>query len=451
METIEQSLVRLSHPSDPHKPPTLERMRALLQSIDDPQDALPCIHIGGTSGKGSTAMMCDAILRAAGYRVGLHTKPHLVCVNERMAVDGEPISDHALRRLIDEIAPHAQVIHPTWYELTLAIAFLHFQRAKVEIAIVEVGLGGQFDGTNVIKKPLVAILTNVGLDHTEILGNTIEKIASDKVAIIKNGCSAVSGVTQKSVQEIVMNKTVAQGVPLLRLGKEIKTTIHQSNASGSFVTIQTPLHSYKRLHIAPLGEHQATNAALAIAAVEQLKPKGYSVSENQIRKALSHLLIPGRMELAQRNPTLILDGAHNPDKMAAVLKAISCIFPNKRITAVAAFTRRHDAQTMMRLLMDACDRVILTSFFSSADFGPGSSIPPDELAVDKTNEIVPDPLLAIQTALARARKDDIILVTGSLYLVGAVRKKILSISPSPFFPQFPPFHQHVSRDRHGYA
>jgi dihydrofolate synthase/folylpolyglutamate synthase len=408
-------------------------MRRLLAHLGDPQIGLPVLHIGGTAGKGSTATIAAALLTAAGYRTGLHTKPHLRRVNERIIVNGAPISDDDLLALIEEAAPAARAVQPTWYEFTVALALLHFRRIAVDIAVIEVGLGGTYDGTNVVQ-PLVAVLTNVGLDHTEILGDTVEKIARDKVAIIKPGCIAITGVTQPSVQEIVAERALRVGAPLWRLGKEIQidTSVYHQHAGLNRFDLRVRDHQINRLQIGLLGEHQITNAVLAIAATDALTSSGLTVPDTILEQTLPTVRIPGRLEVVSEKPTVVLDGAHNPDKMDALLTALPKYFQYQRLIVVAAFTRRHDVAAMLARLAPVVDHIVLTSFAMYGDFGPGQAIPPEELAAlfatlqpRGTSEINPDPIAAVAAAQAWANPNDCVCVTGSLYLVGAVRETLL--------------------------
>jgi dihydrofolate synthase/folylpolyglutamate synthase len=433
MSEIDTRLWSLAHASPFGERPDLGRMRRLLAHLGNPQIGLPVLHIGGTAGKGSTATIAAALLAAAGYRTGLHTKPHLRRVNERIVVNGAPISDGDLRALIEEAALAARAVQPTWYEFTVALAFLHFRRIAVEIAVIEVGLGGTYDGTNVVQ-PLVAVLTNVGLDHTEILGDTVEKIARDKVAIIKPGCIAVTGVTQPSVQAIVAERASRVGAPLWRLGNEIQIerTADRRHAELNRCDVRVQGHRINHLHVGLLGEHQITNAALAIAATDALASSGLRVPDAVIERTLPTVRIPGRLEIVGEKPTVVLDGAHNPDKMDALLAALPTYFQYQRLVVVAAFTRRHDVAAMLARLAPVVDHIVLTSFAMHGDFGPGQAIPPEELAAllatlqpRGTSAIIPDPIAAVEAARAWAHRDDCVCVTGSLYLVGAVRETLL--------------------------
>lgn len=436
METprpIDDLLWSLAHASPFGVKPDLGRMRRLLALLGDPHIGLPVLHVGGTAGKGSTATIAAALLAAAGYRTGLHTKPHLAHVNERIVVNGAPISDDDLRALIEEATPAARAVEPTWYEFTVALAFLHFRRVKVDIAVIEVGLGGTWDGTNVVQ-PLVAVLTNVGLDHTEILGDTVEKIAQDKAGIIKPSCIAITGATQPSVLEIIADRAQSVGAVLWRLDKEIIDYSYDDEDAGRVVRVYVPLarrgNVSAPLHL--LGDHQTTNAVLAIAAVIALTMYGFQVSDQVISRTLPTVRIPGRLEVVAEQPTIVLDGAHNPDKMSALIAALREYFTYQRLIVVAAFTRRHDSAAMLALLAPVVDHLILTTFTMYADFGPGQATPPEELAVQYADmhprgtwSIEPDPLNAVATARTMAQAEDLICITGSLYLVGTVREPLL--------------------------
>lgn len=431
---IDGRLWSLAHASPVGERPDLARMRLLLAHLGDPHIGLPVLHVGGTAGKGSTATIAAALLTAAGYRTGLHTKPHLRRVNERIVVSGAPIGDADLLALIADAAPAARTVRPTWYEFTVALAFLHFRRVAVDIAVIEVGLGGTYDGTNVVR-PLVAVLTNVGLDHTEVLGDTLEEIARDKVAIIKPGCIAVTGVTQPSVRAIVAERAATVGAPLRRLGGdgEIETSAITTSAGGSRFTLKVQSHWRDALQLGLLGGHQVTNAALAIAATDALVAHGLTVADAVIERTLPTIRIPGRLEVVATSPTVVLDGAHNPDKLDALLAALPEYFTDERLIVVAAFTRRHDVAAMLARLAAVVDHIVLTTFDMHGDFGPGQAIPPVELAAllatfhpRGTVAIVPEPVAAVAAARAWANADDCICVTGSLYLIGAVRDTLLN-------------------------
>jgi dihydrofolate synthase / folylpolyglutamate synthase len=503
--TPDSLLDSLSQPTRLGTRPGLERVRALLAALGNPERGLPVVHVGGTSGKGSTATIIAAILRAAGYRVGLHAKPHLRSVEERIVVDGQPISSADLVSLLDEIAPVAREVRPSWHELTTALMLAHFRRRAVDVAVVEVGLGGTFDSTNVVE-PLVAVLSNVGLDHTEVLGDTVEAIASDKVGIFKAGARIVAGVKQPSVIEIVRASAAAIGAPLALLGEEIRIgdsiLFPADEAYPPLPTSPPPGGGEERrprtpdapppfevrggggvrsepafdlrvggrslpdLHLGLIGRHQVENAALAVAAALALEKRGFVVPDSAIREALANVRLPGRIEIVRAAPTVLIDGAHNPDKMAALAAALRASFRWRKLIGVLAFKRGHDHRATLAAIAPLLDEVWLTRFAATTDFGRdasqdldtlaghwgdlrsvatlGSPLPPREADASATlasplpprergvggdgcvPHLEPDPFAAIRAALASAAPDDLVIVTGSLYLVGQLRDWLLA-------------------------
>ncbi|MDP3725102.1 MAG: folylpolyglutamate synthase/dihydrofolate synthase family protein [Nanoarchaeota archaeon] len=397
----------------------LERIEHLLRLIGNPEKSFKSIHIGGTSGKGSTAYITAAILKEAGYNTGLHLSPHLEKINERLQINGKLISDKEFTNLVAWIKPYVKQVEkegeygaPSYFEVLVAMSFEYFKRKKVEIAVIEVGLGGTLDATNVIH-PLVAIITNVGLDHTEILGNTVEKIAREKAGIIKEGIEVVTAATQKSVLGII-KKCCKE--------KHARLTIIEKRPNVP------PLR--------PIGEHQKVNAACAIMAIKKL---GFKVSETAIERALLHVQIPGRFEVIEKlkKPTIVLDGAHNPAKMRALVDTLRQFFAKRKITFVFAAKKGKDAEAMLRLLAPLAEKFYFTRFQATTDFGKNQSMNPEELGkiLKKINR-------SIQTETSQNSKKtfykivadskrnfqlstfnfQLICVTGSLYLVGEARK-----------------------------
>jgi dihydrofolate synthase / folylpolyglutamate synthase len=420
-------LEELSVPTRLGSRPGLERIRALLDAVGSPQRGLKVLHVGGTSGKGSTATIAARLLGEAGYRVGLHVKPHLESVEERFVVDGQPIASDLLAERARAIAEVARTVQPSWYELTVALALQHFRRENVDLAVVEVGLGGTFDATNVIEASGV-ILTNVGLDHTEVLGDTVEKIATDKAGIIKPGAPVTSGVLQPSASRIVRERCAAQGAPLWQLGEDVRFAIRDLDAGGTRFDLHLPGADYADLFLAPLGAHQVANAALAVAAVARLADVGLRVEESALRRALRAVRVPGRLEVVGTRPLLVLDGAHNPDKMAALDQALAAIYPHRSIVGVLAFKRGHDLRATLAQIAPRLSRAVLTQFDSLTDYGRGQSVAPgeiaqlwEELGTPAPAIVEADPIRAVQRALAEAGPDDVVCVTGSLYLVGVIR------------------------------
>jgi dihydrofolate synthase/folylpolyglutamate synthase len=409
---------------------TLGPIMALMNQLGHPERKFFSVHVGGTSGKGSTATYIANILTEAGYKVGLFTKPHLSSVRERFAINGCPISAGDLFGLI-ELVSRQMTEKPTWFELTTALAFQFFHMQDVDLGVIEVGLGGKYDATNVIV-PEVSVLTNVGLDHTDILGDTVEEIAADKVGIIKTGKRVISGVTQPSVIKIVEDTCFKSGSKLYLLGRDFCCTNVELYRSGSKFSFNSSAELYSEISTPSLGYHQVLNAALAISTAKTLGEMGFEVNETAIRTGLAHTHMPGRMEIVGSNPTLLLDGAHSPPKMASLAEAIRYLFPGVKITAVLAFSEGHDFAATFAVLAPLLDQAILTNFNAISDYGSRHAQPPEILADLITNNfphikwlIEQDPIKAVVLAKNLAKPEDLICVTGSIFLVGQVRPFLL--------------------------
>lgn len=451
----------------------IERMQYLVELLENPQFSYPTIHVGGTSGKGSTATIIASILSTK-YKVGLHTSPHLEKITERIKIFSrgplaeiarsplmKDISDKEFVEMVNEIMPAIKKVEesklgtPSYFEIVAALAFLYFKKQKVDMAVIEVGMGGRYDATNVIK-PRVAVITNVGLDHTEVLGDTVEKIARDKAGIIKGGIQVVSGVTQPAVMRIVKDackknnaslSIISRGpLAISARGPLIKYKIRKMDETGSVFDYYGS-HTYTNLRLSLLGEHQIENAAIAIRTIEISRPplaisaRGGLIKEKDIRKGLSNAFIPGRLEVINRRPLVILDGAHNPDKVKALVRAIRSLFPKQKGIVVLAIKNDKNAKDMLRNLLPVCSQLILTKFHLTTDAGDTFSYTPVELvriarrlisraplAISARGALIKnDPIHAVREAIKSAKADDFILVTGSLYLVGEVRKFLIDL------------------------
>lgn len=402
----------------------LERTRALLQQLGNPQDRYPTVHVGGTSGKGSTATMLAGALSASGKRTGLHTKPHLSSMVERMRIDGVAIPEEQFAALLDEIRPAVERVateygRATYYETLLVLSFVYFAEADVDVAVIEVGLGGTLDGTNVLN-PKVAVITNIGLDHTEVLGNTLEDIALDKAGIVKRGVPLVSDVADGDARRQIERTCAQVGSPFLAVRDLVSIESRGGERYGQSFTLATPADRYD-ISLPILGAFQRRNAATAVLALEQLGPELRPTRE-QIESSMSRLVIPGRMEFFPSYPSVIFDIAHNPDKAHGLVDALLETFGVKRFTAVVAIGENKDAKGILAELA----RLPATFIFTSFEATGRVAIRPTRLAsiledFQLSGRAVTDPVEAFSIARRNAAAEDIVLVTGSTYVVGTLR------------------------------
>jgi len=305
--------------------PGLARMEAVLAAMGNPHDALRAVHVAGTNGKGSVAAMTAAIATAAGLRTGLHTSPHLTHVTQRMRIDGEPAPRDWLADAVERHRPLFDRLEPSFFEITVALTFKYFAERNVEIAVIEVGLGGRLDSTNVLD-PVLSILTHVGLDHTDILGDTLEDIAREKAGIIKPKTPVLSGVTKGEAKAVVSQTAEEKGVPLHDLRDEVTWHETESGLAGTIVDVETPLHRYDELHVSLPGRHQQANAALALRAAELTVPlvqKAPQPVYEGLHDVRGHTGFRGRVEMLKDEPIIVVDVAHNPPGVRAALDIVA--------------------------------------------------------------------------------------------------------------------------------
>jgi dihydrofolate synthase/folylpolyglutamate synthase len=406
-------------------PNRLDRIRALVGALGDPHLRYPTLHVAGTSGKGSTATMLAAALEAGGKRVGLHTKPHLVSATERIRVDGTPIAEDAFGELLEEMLPAIEQVaaehgRPSYYETLLALAFVAFAQAGVDAAVIEAGIGGRLDGTNVLQ-PRVSIITNVSLDHTEILGDTTAAIARDKAGIAKRGVPLVSDARDADARREIEAACALAGAPFVSVADTTAIEPRPSERYGQSFDVRTPLDRYE-LSLPVLGAFQQDNAATAIRALElagDLRP-----SRAQIEAGFARLVIPGRMEFFPSHPSVVFDVAHNPDKTAHLVAALRSTFPDRRFSFVIAIAESRDVKPILQPFTD------LGAIFSFTTFAgiPGrTAIRPQRLAsiaeeLGIWGRAINDPVDAFSIARRNADANDIVVVTGSTFVVATLRE-----------------------------
>jgi dihydrofolate synthase/folylpolyglutamate synthase len=390
----------------------LATISRLMRGLGNPQDRFSSIHIAGTNGKGSIAAFLSSVLAHGGYKVGLYTSPHLVRFNERIQINGSPISDKDVARVAEVVQRvYTQGEPPTFFECATAMALYHFASEKVDWAILETGMGGRYDATNVVH-PKVSIISNISMEHQEYLGNTLAKIAREKAGIIKRGAGIVTGTRQKNALRVIEQVAAEKEVRLYRLGKEIR--VRKNKGGFTYLGIS---RRWPRVKIGLIGDHQITNAALALGAVEHLLETGCYLTDEALYAGLAATRWPGRLEVFSREPFILLDGAHNPSAVKTLKKFLENSFPSRRLTMVVGILEDKAWKPMLRDLVAVADRMILTKpqYERAAD--------PYELASfvrPLTQNLVVMPRLpdAISLALKETNTTDAVCITGSLYTVG---------------------------------
>ncbi len=407
----------------------LETMTALMDRLAVPHRRYRTLHVAGTNGKGSTAAMAASILREAGYRVGLYTSPHLVDFRERIRVNGEMIGEAAVAGLTEQMRSHCRTdLVPTFFECTTAMALQHFADAHVDVAVLEVGLGGQFDATNVVT-PTVCAITTIALDHQEHLGTTLSSIAFEKAGIIKLNVPVVVGRIEEEAWHRIEQVATERHAPLSRLDRDF---FAEGQTPNGFSYRGRAAH-YEGLTIPLKGRHQLDNAACALALIEAATTNGLEVSDAAVRQGLRVVHWEGRLEIVDRRPTVLLDGAHNPAGsavLATYLKDHARTNPHSRVILVWGMMRDKDHRGFAAPLVDAVDDVILTQ----TDL-PRSATVADLRRALAGHRCCPHaaPILSEAIALARrlAAPDDLICVTGSLMLVGEMKALVRGCGLSP--------------------
>lgn len=399
--------------------PSLRRIEALLHALGDPQKQLKTVHIAGTNGKGSAAAMLASVLRAAGYRTGLYTSPYLFRFSERMQINGEQIGEEALARHVSTVRDKAEKMdeHPTEFELMTAAAVLWFVEEGCEIAVTEAGLGGRFDATNALGTPECALIMNIGLDHTKILGSSVEAIAAEKAGIIKPGAPCVAYAQGESVLAVFRRRC-----------EELGTTLRVpdfSALSAEFDSLEGQVFSYRgeQYALSLLGAHQRRNAAAVIETVEELRRRGWHIEQDALEHGLYAAAWPGRFELCSDEPPFIVDGGHNPQCAEVVTESLLHYFPDTRRVLLLGILRDKDYTSVAAILNRAADEYICTAPESER------ALAADELA--KAVSVFGKPVTvcnsisdAVYTAKEHAGLDGMVCATGSIYLAGSVRYEL---------------------------
>ena len=401
--------------------PGLSRTRELLSRMGNPEKKLKFVHIAGTNGKGSTAAMTASILRQAGYKTGLYTSPFLLRFNERMSVDGEDIPDCELAEITEFVRPHAEAMsdHPTEFELVTAIAMEYFARRGCDIVSLEVGMGGALDSTNVIDPPEVAVITNIGLDHTEFLGDTIEKIAATKAGIIKEGCQVVAYRGEPGVED-VFRQVCRERNATLRLPDFGNIRLKEHSFAGQVFDYG----EYRDLELPLLGEHQLKNAAVVLTVVDALRARGWKISREDVYEGIRRVKWPCRFELLRRDPVFIVDGGHNPQCLEALAKNVRDYLAGRDITALTGVMADKDYFHMYETMSPLVSRFVTVT--------PDNPRAMDAVALRDFLRPFGKPAVAcgsvkegVWEAVRQAGPGGVVLAFGSLYMAGDVRNEMM--------------------------
>jgi dihydrofolate synthase / folylpolyglutamate synthase len=405
----------------------LDSMRSFLLTLGSPQNSVPAIHVAGSNGKGSTAAFLSSILVEAGYHVGLYTSPHLVNVEERIAIDQRPVvpQDFAaaatqVRTRVEHAVAARELERPlTYFEFLTAMAFHTFQKQACDLQVVEAGLGGRLDATNTIDKPLLCIVTRIDLDHSAHLGSTLEAIAAEKAGIARAGVPVLTFERRPETVAVLRAAVQKAGGTLVDVAKEFHASV---DAIGN-VTVRVGRSTFHEMPVSLPGEHQVENLALALRAVEVLNARGFAISQDQVQMGVANTRWPGRLEVVRTNPTVLLDGAHNPAGARALAAYLDTLGPEGKLYLVFGAMKDKDIDGILEPILPHADKVFVTR----ADIDRAAEIVPLEAAARKHHADVTgvaSAAEAVTRALSLATPDDTVLVTGSLLLVGDVKRHL---------------------------
>ena len=408
----------------------LERMNALLRNLGNPHKKTKSVHIAGTKGKGSTATMLARMMEANGYKVGLYTSPHVSTLHERIAINSEMISRKEFLGLMNRIQPVLEKMAkknlcPTFFEIMTAMAFLHFTDKKVDIAVIETGLGGRLDSTNVIIPKVVGI-TSISIDHQNLLGPTIELIAREKAGIFKKGVPVVTVPQDPAAMKVLKKQAAAVKAPLTITGRDIDFSYRfessREHGPHTRICLTTPTSKFEHLRVPLPGEHQALNCGLALAMLDSLKNQGFEINDEKAVAGLRHVHMAGRMEMVCHDPRILVDAAHNAASIRALIQAIGQHVPYDSMIIIFGCNCDKDIRGMLTELQYGADKVIFTRSNS-----PKAVWPPDlaEMYSEICGKMCQSTLSlaeALRVAQSAISREDLICITGSFYLVGQVKQ-----------------------------
>lgn len=402
----------------------LSRIRELLEKCNNPQNGMRFVHIAGTNGKGSVSAMTASVLRKCGYRTGLFISPYLVDFNERIQVNGKPIPPRALTRLVEKIRPIADAMEtsPTEFELITAIGFLYFKERKCDAVVLEVGLGGRLDPTNIIEAPALCVITGIAMDHTAVLGDTVEKIAAEKAGILKHGTPVVWGGENAAARRVIEAVAAGTGAPFSAVED---TPIRNAEFTLSGVT--EDFGTWQKAYTPLLGMYQAKNLATVLKAVELLRTRGFCLPEKKVRRGLASVHWQGRFERLSENPAVFFDGAHNPQGVAAARESMECYFPGEKVLLLTGVMADKDHGEMVKILAPVAEKIFTVTpdnpraLQAEALAGEWQAAGVPATAYDRVDA-------ALSAALAAAKETGRpLFVLGSLYLYGSVSAALAAL------------------------
>lgn len=406
----------LDNYTQPYKHLGLHRMRAIMEILGDPQKRMRFVHVAGTNGKGSCSAMTESILRQAGYTTGLFTSPHLIRFNERMQVCGVQITDDELAEIMTEVVAANEQLEEkvNWFEIVTAAGLLWFYKKNCDIVVLEVGVGGEFDGTNVIDVPDVAVMMNIGLDHTGQLGDTVEKIAATKSKIIKENGTAVIYRGKESVEKVIEDRCAEVNAKLIKADFDGIVPVSESSFKQTF-----DVGKRKNITIPLAGDHQRKNTSVVLSVIDVLREKGFRISEDDIYEGLRKVTWPARMQVLQEDPLFILDGGHNPQCVEAVMASLDDLLPGQKLIFMSGILKGKDAEQMIKSLSEKSkDFVFVAPETSRAQTADDLSVIAESFGCNTTVcGSVPE---AVQRSVELAGKDGVVCCVGSLYLAGEV-------------------------------
>ncbi|HEY3249058.1 MAG TPA: folylpolyglutamate synthase/dihydrofolate synthase family protein [bacterium] len=432
-------LDREGTPAVGYDPRRLARMEDLLTRMGDPQRRLRAVLVAGTKGKGSTAVMLASILEAAGRTVGLYSKPHLVDYRERIRINGTLIPPAALVRHVQRILPRVEAMRsgvlgpPTYFEVSVALAFDYFATAAVDVAILEVGLGGRLDATN-LAEAIVSVITPVSFDHMDVLGNTLQAIAREKAGVIRPGGSVVTAPQVPEALAEIIDVCTVQHAALMVADEVMQWRSTAQDLHGQRFRLASQRLDYGELSLPLVGVHQLTNAATAVTAAEVLAGHGFPLPADAVRRGLAAVRWPAREEVVAERPAVVLDVAHNPASIAALRHTLEALFPQRRFILVIGMIATHDHRASISLIAPLAETVIATTPQHIKPL-PAATVAEEAVRYAPHVEVIPDRFAAVDRALALAGPDDVVVIAGSFFLVGDVRERFqIPLSLSPLIP-----------------